>query len=61
MTLTRLTLAGLIVAGALVFAGFVLGSLSEETRQVSSDLAAEEPMLSPALDRTGPAPSMPQW
>jgi len=51
MTLTRLALAGLLVVGTLGLAAFLLASLSDEPRQVSSDVTAEEPMLSPALGR----------
>jgi len=50
MTLTRLALAGLLVAGTLVLATVLLASLSDERRQASSDVTADEPMLSPALD-----------
>lgn len=49
MTLTRLALAGLLVMGSLVFAAFLLASVSEEVHQVSSGLPADEPMASPAL------------
>lgn len=49
MTLTRLALAGLLVAGSLVLAAFLLASLSDEPLELSAGLTADDALPSAAL------------
>lgn len=58
MPLTRLAFAGLLVAGSLVLAAFLLASLADEPVQISSSMTADDPMLSPALETPLPTSVM---